>query len=245
MKTTEKYQLIECNKLHYRKYKTKIKIHSNLSTDILLNHRDKNLEFYVKKLENRLAKSNRSNKYRFEVSGPQYWSSKRSITLTGHEIQSNIDLVNLLVADEEKTVSFGYYNNYITIFTNKTQEWEDLLKKAGDSRNKLWKMSEQAEKLFDQNQRICVVNKPPEYEFKIYLTSKPVDSNLANFLKKHDKGFRVGSGTMENIKGGYFTNGNYFYAKNLKYFTLFQLSYPECARRVDRMVYKYADQVPK
>lgn len=236
------YKVIECDKMHYRKYKTKIKFHTALNDDIYLYRNSGELDKLLGKLEKKLATKNKSGKYKVTLRGVWYRTpSPSAVSLTRDQLETVVDAIRLIHTEDKNIVSMGYYSKYVTVFTNKTQEWESVLQKAGDPENAIWKISERAEKLFDQNENICIVKTPPEYEFKIYLSNRNCKPELARFLKSNPDGFRVGPITMENIKNNYYCNGNYFYAKNRKYFMLLQMSYPECVRRVDRMVYKYAE----
>lgn len=242
---TKGYQTIETNKLYYKKYRSKVKFYSDITRALTYSRTTEDKKKLLTQLEKKLAQKNKSGKYKIKINGySYYWRfSENSITLTTDQLKNAIETVKLILVSDKQTLSYSYNTSHFFIYTSMTEEWTDLLQSVGDSRNIIWTISEEAERLFNQNENICVVNKPPEYEFKVYLTSRKVDPELAKFLTSYKHGFRVGDGTLDNIAGGYWCSGNYFYAKSRKYLTLVQMSYGKSIRRVDRMVYKHAETV--
>lgn len=235
----KKYKKYVSNKMFYRKYKAKVVIETPLANDIVKARGWNELDKIAAKLINLLSKNPIKDEYKYKSDFNNYFygHSSNTLLITKKDIETCSTIMQLL-QEEKNLVQYGYNSNII-IFTNMVDEWKKLLDKESNKNNKIWELCPDAEKLLENNENICIVTRPPEYEFKIYLKEGFSDPSLANFLQAHTDGFKVGDITLDNIKSNYYLNGNYFYAKNRKYLTLLQLSYGACSRRIDRMVYKY------
>lgn len=237
----KKYKKYVSNKMFYRKYKAKVVIETPLANDIVKARGWNELDKIALKLIKLLNKNPAKDEYKYvsNFSNYYYGSSSNTIFITKKDIETCSKIIELL-QKEKNLVQYGY-NGTMVVFTNMVDEWKTILNQESNKNNKLWELCPDAEKLLETDENICIVTRPPEYEFKIYLKSNSKESSLAGFLEKNKDGFKVGDITLDNIKHSYYLNGNYFYAKNRRYLTLFQLSYASCARRIDRMVYKFQD----
>lgn len=244
MNNTKKFTLKECNKMHYRKYKSKVEFHNKLCYQIVSHKRNNTLKEIKEKWARVLSNKTKNNTHTIATEYHNYWYryTPQKIKVSKQDLQNAIQSAELILSEDSNIVSYSYSDS-MWIYTNNTTEWMDLLEQADNRQNTLWYMSEKAEKLFEQNENICIVKKPPEYEFKVYFSGGLQDKNLATFFDNNGDNFRVGVYTLDNLRNEYSMNGNYFYAKNRKYLMLYQMTYPKTIRRIDRMVYENSETV--
>lgn len=240
MKKEKNYSTYKSEKFFYRKYRSKIMFYTPLRDEVVNGASFSDLDTYLNKINKLIEKSSDFDLITYQISRTYGWYNKQQIKVTKNELETCAKAIKLLLKDDKKLIQYGYGESFV-VFTNMTDEWKQFLDEEKNVKNSIWEISPEAEKILSQNENICVVSKKPSHEYKIYLKPASKEKSLANFLKSNNDGFKVGDVTLENIEHGYYLNGNYFYAKNKKYLTLFQLSYPHCARRIDKMVYKYED----
>lgn len=223
----------ETKKLFYNKHLYKIVFFNNLASFFNKSINQNNFSYARKGLDN-LALQHLSGKTMFRslfrhdipISFKEFVTAKIFLSLLE---QQNIH--SYVLRTESRTISI----------TSNDLDWLTEIKNSFPI-DEWWEPNPDNIQILLNNSKIVLVNKPPEYLFKVYLKSK-VDVNLANWLLKNKHKSKVGIATLQNIEREYYTNGNYFYIKDEKTLLLLQISFSSSIQKIEKLVYK--DDVDK
>jgi len=163
----------------------------------------------------------------------EIWRTKKSITVS--DFLETKQILNLLEnsSDWRLRVEMG---RYLTVYTSDETLIDNLSKDCGAS--EIYKPEEGMENFLLLNIDTAIVNKPIEYEYRVYLKGNKIDPNFANWFEANRDKSRIGEWTLRNIQSGYYTSGNYFYIKNDKVLTMIRMIAGHNIRRVEKLIYK-------
>lgn len=163
------------------------------------------------------------------------WRSKRAIT--DKDFSDSCKILECLEKSSDWRVRVES-SNYLTIYTSEEFTIDALSKDCGAL--EIYKPEKDMADFLKVNFDIAVVNKVPEYEFKIYLkgSSKHIDPSFANWLEANKDKSKIGDAALRNIKNNWYSGGNYFYVKNEKILTMIRMLVGHNIRRIEKQIYK-------
>ena len=161
------------------------------------------------------------------------WRTSKSVSVT--EFLEAKQMLKLLEnsSDWRIRVELG---RHLTVYTSNETLIDELSKDCGA--REIYKPEEGTENFLLLNIDTAIVNKPPEYEYRVYLKGNEIDPNFAKWFEANRDKSRIGEWTLKNIQSGYYTGGNYFYIKNDKVLTMIRMIIGHNIRHVEKLIYK-------
>lgn len=224
------YKLRKTTKLHYGKYLYKATFYNTLAFCFasFRNRKDDKLSGVKLLISDLQTQYDLSKSMKVDL-----WRTTKPVSVT--EFQEAKQIVNLLEThlDWRLRVENG---RYLTVYTSDETLIDGLSKDCGAS--EIYKPEEGMENFLLLNIDTAIVNKPTEYDYRVYLKGNKVDPNFANWLEANRDKSRIGEWALKNIREGWFASGNYFYIKNDKVLTMIRMIIGHNIRRVEKLIYK-------
>lgn len=224
-------KLFESKKLHYKKYLYKLKV-ANPLTGIFRTEIQKGgkLEYARSKLEDYLTK---------EKNGDSLTSTKyrTTITISNHDLHEAYEIYKILRNAADYMLRCEYQT--LIIYTNDRLLLEKISKKITSREVEIWEPDQKAVEFLKNNTNVIIVNKQPEYPYKITFGKKPGKLELAKWIEKNSDKVQIGSVLLQNLKSGArWIQGQYFYVKDENVIFLLQIMIGDNIGRIDKLVYK-------
>jgi len=221
---------VKSRKLHYGKYLYKATFF-NILCYAFSSYRNSSKDrlSFARSVIERLEEQQASHR---EMS-VEVWRAQKLVSTSEFTEGSNI--LSLLESHDDWRVRVEM-NRYMTIYTSDETLIDGLAQGCGA--REIHKPEEGIENFLLLNIDTAVVNKPPEYDYRVYLKGNRVDPSFANWLEANADKSRIGKQSLNNIKHGWISSGNYFYIKNDKVLTMVRMIIGHNIRRVEKMIYK-------
>lgn len=225
-------KLFESKKLHYKKYLYKLRV-SNPLTGIFRTEiqKGKRLEYARSKLEDYLNK---------EKNGDPLTSTKyrTTVTISSSDLHEAYEIYKILSnATDEYMLRCEY--QALIVYTNNRSLLDKISKKITSRDVEIWEPDQNAVEFLKNNTNVIIVNKVPEFPYKITLGKKPGKPELANWIEKNSNKVQIGSVLLNNLKtSARWIQGQYFYVKDENVIFLMQIMIGDNIGRIDKLVYK-------
>jgi len=127
--------------------------------------------------------------------------------------------------------------NSLNIYTNDINLLESIDKKIlADTQ--IWKPKENAVDFLLNNKNVILVNRPPEFPYKISFGRRPAKKELAKWIDNNRDKVSCGSRLYDSLKNeNKWIQGQYIYAKDDKVILLLQMLVGDNIARIDKLVY--------
>jgi hypothetical protein len=216
-------RLYESKKLHYGEYLYKLAIVNSLASYFRTEFQPKGDLKWCKKRLDEVQSFFRPNTQYIE----KPWGN-------GGRFKDTIPVEHLKKHTEYK---IRCEMNTLHIYSNDRKMIVDLGNKLRQRYIELWEPDPNNVTLLQTNTNIILVNKTPEYEYKITLGKKPGQPSLAKWINNNPKLAKMGDIAKDQcLKGGYI-KGYYFHVRDNKALSLAQLLIGDNIQRIDKFVY--------
>lgn len=148
-----------------------------------------------------------------------------------------IDIYRHLKNKENYIVRCGTYD--LSIYSNDRKLLIDLSNKLRHRFIEFWEPDpENIDKLLtNENENIILVNKPPEYEYKVTLGKVKGSPSLASWIDANPKLGKMGWIAKEECRNNGWVKGYYFYVRDQKTLLIAQMLVGDNIQRIDKLVY--------
>ena len=224
-------KLHEAKRLHYGKYlyklKTKNVLASIFRTDL---QRNGNLSYAEQRLKDfaQRRKSNENLTYKNKFF--------RTTNISSQDLDDAYCIYKCLKNSSEYLVRCEH--NTLMIYTND----REMLKKISLKLHnivELWEPDRAAVEFLTNNRNVILVNRKPEFPWKLTFGKKSGSKSLANWIKSNSKNVLIGSIALENHEKEFgWIQGTYMYARNEQIVMLIQMIVGDNITRIDKLVYK-------
>lgn len=128
--------------------------------------------------------------------------------------------------------------NSMNIYSNDISMLEDLKSKLlADA--EIWRPSEKTIDFLKQNKNVILVDKVPEFPYKISFGRKPAKKELAKWIENNRDKVTCGPRLFESLQTeNRWIQGQYIFAKDEKVILLLQMLIGDNIARIDKLVYK-------
>jgi len=128
--------------------------------------------------------------------------------------------------------------NSLNIYTNDVTLLEDMQSKLiADA--EIWRPSEKTIDFLKQNKNVILVDKVPEFPYKISFGRKPAKKELAKWIENNRDKVTCGPRLFESLQTeNRWIQGQYIFAKDEKVILLLQMLIGDNIARIDKLVYK-------
>lgn len=226
MKLLHKY---ETTKLHYGKYLYKLNIFSTLSSIFRTEfQRDGKLSYAAKHLNDYNA---------------QYAQGTRIIKkgrfnethITSETLQDANHIWKTLRYSKDYTLRCEI--NQLFVYSNNLKLLEKLYKEV-HSRVELWEPRSEDAKFLQENKNVIIVDKEPEFRYKITFGRKRSKPELASWLKKNTDKSRAGSKFISNCENSNWIQGQYVFVRDEKVIFLINMIAGDNITKIEELVYR-------
>ena len=126
--------------------------------------------------------------------------------------------------------------NCLHIYSNDRKMLVELGNKLRQRYTEFWEPNPENVELLNNSKNIIVVNKTPEFEYKITLGKLRGNPSLAKWIEKNPKLAKMGHVALEECYNNGWVKGYYFYVRDQKTLTIAQLLVGDNIQRVDKFV---------
>ena len=226
-------KLYETKKLHYDKYFYKFvvvnKCASFFRTEFQPNG---NLKYCQKRLDE-VNEHFKPNKNVIELPLTTDWRWKETIPT-----QHFFDAINIYRhLKKHKDYKIRCEINMLHVYSNNRKMLIDLSNKVQQQYSEFWEPNPENIELLSNKSNIIIVNKPPEYEYKITLGKKPGLPSLAKWIDNNPKLAKMGDTAKQECYNNGWVKGYYFHIRDKKTLSLAQLLVGDNIQRIDKFVY--------
>ena len=226
-------RLYESKKLHYGKYLYKLAIVNSLASYFRTEFQPKGDLKWCKKRLDEVQTFFRPNTQFIEK--PWGGGSRFKDTIPVEHFFDAIDIYRHLKKHTEYKIRCEM--NTLHIYSNDRKMVVDLGNKLRQRYTELWEPNPDNVSLLQNNTNIILVNKKPDYEYKITLGKKPGHPSLAKWIDNNPKLAKMGDIAKHECYIGGYIKGYYFHVRDNKALSLAQLLVGDNIQRIDKFVY--------
>lgn len=221
-------KLKETVKLHYGQYVYKVGLYNNLAGHFRTElQRHGKLSWAKQKIDELNSKLKPNDNYveiprgRFQYSVP---------------VKDFYDAINLYrILMKNDTYKIRVEVNYIYIYTNDREFCTSIINTCDVK--EFWEPNPNKIDALSQEKNIILVNKPPEYEYKITLGKKLGKPALAHWIDKNPKLAKIGETAKHQCLDEGWVKGYYFFVKNSQALLMAELIVGDNISRLEKLVY--------
>lgn len=226
MKLPHKY---ETTKLHYGKYLYKLNIYSTLASIFRTEfQRDGKLGYAAKLLND----YNAQNALGAKVIKKGRFNETHITTET---LQDANHIWKTLRYGKDYTVRCEI--NQLFVYSNNLKFLERLYKDL-NTKVELWEPNPENIKLLQENKNIILVDKEPEFKYKITFGRKRSKPELASWLKQNSDKSRAGSTFISNCENSNWIQGQYVFVRDEKVIFLINMIAGDNITKIEELVYR-------
>lgn len=226
-------KLYETKKLHYGKYFYKLAIvnccASYFRTEF---QRDGSLKYARRKLDN-VNKHYMPNDYDWKVEIPVTPSYNDVIPV--EHFWDAIDIYRHLLKHTDYKIRCE--SQHLLIYSNNRKMLVDLGNKLRQKYIEFWEPNPETIQALSSEKNVIIVNKPPQYEYKVTLGNKKGVAALARWIEHNPKLASMGTRARESCKNENYVYGYYFYVRDIKTLLIIQMMAGDNILRTDKFVY--------
>ncbi len=216
-------------KLHYRKYLYKVNLYTELGFIFRAEFdRGVRLSYAAAKLDEIRTTLKDRGEYlilRFRT----------SFALSEVQFKEAEKLYNLLIDSDDYKIRIERGYN-LWIYSNTKSLIDDIIKVSPETVISYWDVEDNIAKFLSNNTNTVIVDKPTDYEYKVYLTQGSNGPAIARWLENNTDKSRVGEKTLNDLKNNWIY-GQYCYVKDSKVLLMYQLVSGGGNPRVEKLVY--------
>ena len=169
--------------------------------------------------------------------GPMFRSIYRSSMEVSESTYQDARKIYMILKSQTDYTVRCTANGNISVYTNNEKLIDTLEKIAADVREIMKPADEDYESLLSE-ENIIIVDSEPKLPVKITLNNNKVSTGFANWLKANKDKSKVGYRALEAIENGWYSNGYYFYVRDMKVLNMIYLLVGNSIRRIDKLVYR-------
>jgi len=113
----------------------------------------------------------------------------------------------------------------------------DLGNKLRQKYTVFWEPNPETIQALSSEKNAIIVNKPPQYEYKVTLGNKKGVAALAEWIERNPKLASMGIRAKEGCRNEDYVYGYYFHVRDLKTLLIIQMIAGDNIRRIDKFVY--------
>ena len=226
-------RLYESKKLHYGKYLYRLAIINACAVYFRTEFQPKGDLKWARKRLDEVQKYFRPNTNVVEV--PWGGGSRFKENIPVEHFFDAIDIYRHLKKHTEYKIRCEM--NTLHVYSNDRKMIVDLGNKLRQPYIEFWEPDPANVGLLQTNANIILVNKTPDYEYKITLGKKPGQPSLAKWIDNNPKLAKMGDVAKDQCLKGGWIKGLYFHVRDNKSLSLAQLLIGDNIQRIDKFVY--------
>lgn len=224
-------KLFESKKLHYRKYLYKLRLDNTLSgifrTEL---QRGGKLEYAKAKLEEYLVKDRNGD----AITSTKY---RTQIVITKEELYDAYQLYKTLRNATDYLLRCEHRS--LMLYSNDKPLLLNIAQKLHTKDVEFWEPDQSAIEFLKNNTNVIIVNKEPEFPYKVTFGKRPGKPELAKWIDKNLDKVQIGSILHSNLRNSAkWIQGQYFYVRDENVIFLLQIMIGDNIGRIDKLVYK-------
>lgn len=227
MSPTKTYEY-ESKKLHYRKYLYKLRINNDLSSIFRTEHQRVNKLSYAR---NRIDECQSNIKHGHAFIKRPFSESRISL----EDLRDAKTIYKYLLDSEDHLIRCEW--NTLMIYTNNMALLSSIIKELKVGYVELWKPKKEYEEYLQNNINTIIVNKSPEFNYKVTFGRKKPSKELASWLENNASQVKATAHLIDAIRQYGYIQGLYVYTKNEKTLLLLQMIASNNISRIDKLIY--------
>ena len=225
-------KLHETKKLHYNKFLYKLVMHNTCSSFFRTEFNKQDLSYARQKIDSLHHAFNPKKQY-IELAG--YRGTWKDL----YPVNDYYDAITIYRHLRDREVCdyiVRCERNTLTIYSN-DRKW--LIKLGNNLKTKIsefWEPDPENVSLLQTNKNIILVNKVPDYEYKITLGKKKGLPSLAKWIDNNPKLAKMGDIARQECYNSGWVKGYYFHVRDEKALFIVQMLVGDNIQRIDKFV---------
>jgi hypothetical protein len=222
--------LHKTKKLHYGKYLYKLKLYNELASIFRTELQRNGKLSYAKTKLTEYAEVVKNNQVLYK----NIWNTTKKIRKE-HFFDAN-EIYKILKTSKEHLIRCE--TNTLIVYSNNSTMMRKLVDKTSASYPELWEPDPSQEKYLLENKNVIIVEKEPDFPYKVSFGRKQGKPELAKWLNSNTDKARAGIVLLENLKNSGWIQGQYIHVRDEKTILLIQMIVGDNISRIDKLVYK-------
>jgi hypothetical protein len=221
-------KLRETTKLHYNTYLYKVVFYNQLTPYFRTEMQRSGKLSWLKEILDGINGTYRYGQTYVEI--PSRWDTTCQVS---HYFDA-IELYRLLTKNDDYKLRCE--RAFLHVYTNNRELCKSMINKTKDV-VEFWEPNIENIDLLKQKENIVIVNKKPDYKYKIYLGKQRGEPSLAKWIERNPSLAKMGEIALEICKNNGWVKGYYFHVKDDKELFLAQMMVGNNISRIEKLVY--------
>jgi len=148
-----------------------------------------------------------------------------------------LDLYTILKKQSNYKIRVEQYN-VLSLYSNDKNLLHTISQKIRDKKTEFHGPDPKLVNTLLSNKKIILVDKPPQFELKVYFSNKKVDQSFVTWCNANTDKSKIGKRALESARDWGYLNNFYMYIRDERVLNLVSLIIGDNIRSIEKLIYK-------